>query len=90
MGFNQVGTNAGDYFVVSDAPLQSLSDIIREIHNAPVLTSTGKRMTGANARRRRQFRRGTIGGIQRSTHPDWRAHTYSGGGRITLDIIDCD
>lgn len=82
----------GDYFVVGntgkqtggvlvdqdfqDKPLTGLSALIH-----PFLgdyTSTGKRMTGANVRRRRQsWRRNQpcVGGITVATYDFWRAKT---------------
>ena len=82
------GSSPGDYFVTSD-PGNGLAAIINEIHNAPMFSVTGKRLRGANVRRRRQSQRGTIGGIQRSTNSFWRSHAYSGEGRLTIDVIDC-
>ena len=78
----------GDYYVVSD-PTRGLAAIINEIRNAPLFSSTGKRLHGANARRRRQFRRGSVGGIGVASYDFWRSRAYNGDGRVLIDVIDC-
>ena len=79
-------TAEGDYYVVPAAQLigKSLADLIR---GERPRSSTGKVLYGANARRRMQFRRNGITGLNIAVYDWWASQPHT---RPKFDIIDAD